>query len=116
MPGSASGLPDLLDASALVSERVRVSLLTPTVLLVVLGTASLVVAAALLASLRDSETRLMRTRGASTRQLAVLALADALLVVLLGAVGAVLLAPLAVGGRGPLGRPGPRRRQRCSPR
>ena len=72
----------------------RVSLLTPTVLLVVLGTASLVVAAALLASLRDSETRLMRTRGASTRQLAALALADALLVVLLGAVGAVLLAPL----------------------
>ena len=63
-------------------------------LLVVLGTASLVVAAALLASLRDSETRLMRTRGASTRQLAVLSLADALLVVLLGAVGAVLLAPL----------------------
>jgi len=89
-----SGLPDLLDTSALVSSRVRVSLLTPTVLLVVLGTASLVVAAALLASLRDSETRLMRTRGASTRQLAVLALADALLVVLLGAVGAVLLAPL----------------------
>ena len=36
----------------------------------------------------------MRTRGASTRQLAVLALADALLVVLLGTVGAVLLAPL----------------------
>ncbi|HET7821204.1 MAG TPA: FtsX-like permease family protein [Ornithinibacter sp.] len=90
----SSGLPDLLDASALVSERVRVSLLTPTVLLVVLGTASLVVAAALLASLRDSETRLMRTRGASTRQLAGLALADALLVVLLGAVGAVVLAPL----------------------
>lgn len=90
----SSALPDLLDASALVSERVRVSLLTPTVLLVVLGTASLVVAAALLASLRDSETRLMRTRGASTRQLATLSLADALLVVLLGALGAVLLAPL----------------------
>ncbi len=89
-----SDLPDLVDAAALVSERVRVSLLTPTVLLVVLGTASLVVAAALLASLRDSETRLMRTRGASTRQLAVLALADALLVVLLGTVGAVLLAPV----------------------
>ena len=63
-------------------------------LLVVLGTASLVVAAALLASLRDGETRLMRIRGASTRQLARLACADALLVVLLGAVGAVLLAPL----------------------
>jgi hypothetical protein len=45
----SSGLPDLLDTSALVSSRVRVSLLTPTVLLVVLGTASLVVAAALLA-------------------------------------------------------------------
>ena len=90
----SSALPALLDAAALVSARVRVSLLTPTVLLVVLGTASLVVAAALLASLRDSETRLMRTRGASTRQLAVLALADALLVVLLGTVGAVLLAPL----------------------
>ncbi|HSO65302.1 MAG TPA: FtsX-like permease family protein [Ornithinibacter sp.] len=90
----ASGLPDLLDRAALVSERVRVSLLTPTVLLVVLGTASLVVAAALLASLRDGETRLLRTRGASTRQLGVLALADAALVVVLGTVGAVLLAPL----------------------
>ena len=90
----ASSLPDLLDRAALVSERVRVSLLTPTVLLVVLGTASLVVAAALLASLRESETRLMRTRGASTRQLGILALADAALVVLLGTVGAVLLAPL----------------------
>ena len=90
----SSGLPALLDGAALVSERVRVSLLTPTVLLVVLGTASLVVAAALLASLRDSETRLMRTRGASTGQLAVLAMADACIVVLLGAVGAVLLAPL----------------------
>jgi len=89
-----SGLPALLTAAALVSERVRVSLLTPTVLLVVLGTASLVVAAALLASLRDSETRLMRTRGASTGQLAVLAMADALIVVLLGTVGAVLVAPL----------------------
>lgn len=89
-----SGLPDLLDRAALVSERVRVSLLTPTVLLVVLGTASLVVAAALLASLRDGETRLMRTRGASTGQLAGLALADAALVVVLGSVGAVLLAPL----------------------
>jgi hypothetical protein len=52
------------------------------------------VAAALLASLRDAETRLMRTRGASTRQLAVLALADAAVVVLLGTAGAVLLAPL----------------------
>ena len=90
----ASALPDLLDRAELVSERVRVSLLTPTVLLVVLGTASLVVAAALLASLRESETRLMRTRGASTRQLGLLALADATLVVLLGSVGAVLLAPL----------------------
>ncbi len=90
----STALPALLDAAALVSQRVRVSLLTPTVLLVVLGTASLVVAAALLASLRDSETRLMRTRGASTGQLAVLALADALLVVVLGTVGAVLLAPL----------------------
>ena len=89
-----SGLPDLLDRAALVSQRVRVSLLTPTVLLVVLGTASLVVAAALLASLRDGETRLMRTRGASTVQLAVLALGDATLVVVLGSVGAVLLAPL----------------------
>ena len=89
----ASSLPDLLDRAALVSERVRVSLLTPTVLLVVLGTASLVVAAALLASLRESETRLMRARGASTRQLGLLALADAALVVLLGSVGAVLLAP-----------------------
>lgn len=89
-----SGLPDLLERAEQVGARVRVSLLTPTVLLVVLGTASLVVAAALLAGLRDTETRLMRARGASPERLAGLALADALAVVLLGAVGAVLLAPV----------------------
>ncbi|PKW28005.1 FtsX-like permease family protein [Phycicoccus duodecadis] len=88
-----TGLPARLAAAELSRARVTVALLAPTVLLALLGTASLVVAASLLATLRDRETRLLRMRGASTRRLAVLALADAAVVVGVGSVLALLLAP-----------------------
>jgi hypothetical protein len=88
-----SPVPALLTQAALVAERIRVSLLVPTVLLAALGAVSLAVAAALLAGLRDGETRLLRTRGASTAQLALLALGEAVLVAVLAIVGTVLVAP-----------------------
>ncbi|MBD3785180.1 MAG: hypothetical protein IE926_19925, partial [Micrococcales bacterium] len=101
----ATGLPALLDAAGLVGDRVRVALLTPTVLLGLLGGVALVGAAALLASLRVGETRLLRTRGASTGRLAALALGDAVVVAAVGLVGAVFAAPalahLVAGEPGP---------------
>ncbi|MFQ6173000.1 FtsX-like permease family protein [Oryzobacter sp. R7] len=89
-----SSLPAVLDRAEVSGTRVRSALLAPTVLLVVLGASSLVVAAALLAALRDPETRLLRTRGASTGRLAALSAADAVAVVAVGAVGSLLGAPL----------------------
>ncbi|QKE85379.1 FtsX-like permease family protein [Arthrobacter sp. NEB 688] len=103
-PRVASDLPALVDSAAVVGDRVRVSLLTPAVLLVLLGSVALVGAAALLATLRDAETRLLRVRGASTRRLAGLAVGDALVVALVGVLGAVLGAPVVtrlVAGSGP---------------
>jgi hypothetical protein len=86
-------VPALLDRATVVAERTRVALLVPSVLLAVLGVVSLVVAAALLAGLRDGETRLMRTRGASTVQIGLLSLGESLSVALLGLLGTVLVAP-----------------------
>ncbi|GIL35691.1 FtsX-like permease family protein [Phycicoccus sp. DTK01] len=102
-PRVASDLPALVDGATVVGDRVRVSLLTPAVLLVLLGSVALVGAAALLATLRDGETRLLRVRGASTRRLAGLALGDAVVVAVVGVLGAVLVAPVvtrAVSGSG----------------
>ncbi len=102
-PAVRTDLPPRLDAAALVGDRIRVSLLTPTLLLVLLGAVALVGAAALLAALRDGETRLMRTRGASTPRLAAYALGDAVVVAVVGVAGTALLAPLlarVVGGEG----------------
>ncbi len=93
-PRVASELPALLSGAGGVGDRIRVSLLTPTVLLVLLGTVALVGSAALLAGLREGETRLLRTRGASTPRLVALALGDALGVVALGVAGTLVLAPL----------------------
>ncbi len=90
----ATRLPAIVERSSVSEARVRAALLAPTVLLVVLGTSSLVVAAALLAALRDPETRLLRTRGASTGRLTSLALADALAVVAVGSFGSLLVAPV----------------------
>ncbi len=102
-PRVASDLPALVDGAAVVGDRVRVSLLTPAMLLVLLGSVALVGAAALLATLRDGETRLLRVRGASTLRLAGLALGDAVVVAVVGVLGAVLGAPVvtrAVSGSG----------------
>ncbi|MGG5259397.1 FtsX-like permease family protein [Phycicoccus avicenniae] len=105
-PRVSTGLPALFDGAGLVGDRVRVSLLTPTVLLVLLGTVALVGSAALLASVRDTETRLLRTRGASTSRLAALALGDAAVVAVLGVAGTALAAPPVVrvvsGAAGPV--------------
>ncbi len=87
-------LPEVVERATVSEARVRAALLAPTVLLIVLGTSSLVVAAALLAALRDPETRLLRTRGASTARLTSLALADALAVVVVGSLGSLLAGPL----------------------
>lgn len=108
-PRVVTALPALFAEAGLVGDRVRVSLLTPTVLLVLLGTVALVGAAALLAGLRDTETRLLRTRGASTGRLAVFALGDAAVVAVLGVLGTVLVAPVVVhlvaGADGPVWSP-----------
>ncbi|QIM21304.1 FtsX-like permease family protein [Phycicoccus sp. HDW14] len=105
-PRVVTALPALVDEAGLVGDRVRVSLLTPTVLLVLLGTVALVGAAALLAALRDTETRLLRTRGASTARLAGFALGDAVVVAALGVLGTSLAAPvlahLVAGSDGPV--------------
>ena len=84
----------LFDRATEATQRVRVALLTPTLLLILLGGAALIVAAGLLASMRSAEITLMRTRGASGAQLGLLATADAALLVLVGALGAALAAPL----------------------
>ncbi|WP_299447328.1 FtsX-like permease family protein [uncultured Phycicoccus sp.] len=104
-PRVTTSLPGLVDAAGLVGDRIRVSLLTPVLLLALLGAVALVGSAALLATLRDGETRLLRTRGASTARLAALAAGDACAVALLGVLGTLLLAPgvtrLAAGLPGP---------------
>lgn len=94
-PRVQSALPTLLADAAGVGDRIRVSLLTPTVLVLLLGVVALVGAAALLATLRDGETRLLRTRGASTGRLARLALGEAAVVTGLAVVGTLVLAPAA---------------------
>lgn len=104
-PLFSSGLVDTrltehLATATLVSERIRATLLTPVVLLILLGASSLVMATRLLVGLRADETRLMRTRGMSGRQLGAVALADSAIVVLPGVVGALLLAPLLTGAIG----------------
>lgn len=93
----ATALPGIVERAVVSEARVRAALLAPTVLLVVLGASSLVVAAALLAALRNPETRLLRTRGASTARLGALSLVDALAVVLLGSVASLLAAPVLAG-------------------
>jgi hypothetical protein len=71
----------------------RSALLTPLLLIVVLGGYALVLVAALLNEDRRAQTALLRARGAARRQLAGLAVREATLVV----APAVLLAPLLTG-------------------
>ncbi len=85
----------LREAADLGTRTGRV-LLTPLVLLLLLGGAALALAATQLGMLRDPETRLLRARGASTGQLLGLALAEGLLLVAISALGGAALAPLLV--------------------
>lgn len=85
----------LREAADLGTRTGRV-LLTPLVLLLLLGGAALALATTQLGMLRDPETRLLRARGAGTGQLLGLALAEGALVVALSALGGAALAPLLV--------------------
>ncbi|HEX5595625.1 MAG TPA: FtsX-like permease family protein [Micromonosporaceae bacterium] len=75
----------------------RSALLTPVLLLVVLGGYALVLIAALLGEDRRAQNALLRARGAARRQLAGLAAREAALVVLPVAVAAPLLATQVLG-------------------
>ncbi|GAA4493936.1 ABC transporter permease [Actinoallomurus oryzae] len=91
-----SSVADLLtqvDRALLVS---RSTLLIPALQLVVLAVYTLMLVARLLAEHRRLEITLMRARGASTRQIAALAVGEGLLLGLPAAVAAPFLAPLLV--------------------
>ncbi|MBR7741858.1 hypothetical protein KC207_00940 [Phycicoccus sp. BSK3Z-2] len=79
-PRVVSDLPALLDSARGVADRTRVTLLTPTVLVVLLGLVALVGASGLLASLRTGDVRLLRLRGASSSRLGALALGEAIVI------------------------------------
>ncbi len=97
--GSAvrTDLPPLLARALSTSERVRLVTLTPTVLVLLLGAVALAVSAALMASVREEETRLLRARGGGHGQVALLALIEGMLLTLPAAVLAVLATILASG-------------------
>lgn len=73
-----TSLPALLSQAAATSERVALVTLTPTLLILLLGGVALAVAAALMASLREQETRLLRARGGGQGQVATLAVLEGL--------------------------------------
>jgi hypothetical protein len=91
---TTSDLPALLDEAADLSTRAQAVLLTPVFLLLLLGGTALAVSVSLLALLREAETRLLRTRGASTLQIARIALGEGLLLVGIAALAGLVLAPL----------------------
>jgi hypothetical protein len=88
-----TGLPGLLDRLSRADLVRRSTLVTPILLVVVLGGYALSLVAVLLAESRKSETALLRARGASRRQLAGLAAVEALALVL---PAALIGPPLAV--------------------
>ncbi|MBR7742888.1 hypothetical protein KC207_06235 [Phycicoccus sp. BSK3Z-2] len=98
-------VPAELDAARLVADRIRASLLTPVLLLALLGGTALVGSAGLLAGLREEETRLLRVRGASSTRLARLGLGEALAVAAVGVLVTLALAPGTT--RAVAGVPGP---------
>ncbi|GAA4602310.1 ABC-type lipoprotein release transport system permease subunit [Actinoplanes octamycinicus] len=89
----STGLPDLVDRLTKADLVRRSTLVTPVLLVVVLGGYALSLVAVLLAESRRSETALLRARGASRRQLGGLAAIEALGLVL---PGVLLGPPLAV--------------------
>ncbi|BCY07718.1 FtsX-like permease family protein [Actinoplanes sp. L3-i22] len=88
-----TGLPDLADRLDRADLVRRSTLVTPMLLVVVLGGYALSLVAVLLAESRRGETALLRARGASRRQLTGLAAVEALALVL---PAAAIGAPLAV--------------------
>ncbi len=84
--------PQLYAEASLISERTRIALLTPTILLMLLGSVALTMAGLQLAGLRAQETQLLRSRGASTSQIVGLAAIDAGMI----AIGAFVVAWLTV--------------------
>ncbi|MGA8046347.1 MAG: hypothetical protein WCA30_08775, partial [Dermatophilaceae bacterium] len=91
---TSSDLPALLDEAAELSTRAQAALLTPVFLLLLLGGTALAVSVSLLALLREGETRLLRTRGASTVQIARIAFGEGVLLVAVAVLAGALLAPL----------------------
>ncbi|WP_149100725.1 FtsX-like permease family protein [Actinoplanes teichomyceticus] len=86
-----TGLPQLADRLERADLVRRSTMVTPMLLIVVLGGYALTLVAALLAESRRGETALLRARGASRRQLAGLAAAEGLALV----VPAALIGPPA---------------------
>ncbi len=89
-----SNLGDVLRTAEGLGQRTGRVLLTPMLLLLLLGGAALALAAGQLAMLRDPESRLLRARGAGTGQLVALALVEGGVVIVASAIGALLIAPL----------------------
>ncbi|MEV0722390.1 FtsX-like permease family protein [Micromonospora purpureochromogenes] len=104
---SLTGLDRLIDRLGRADLVGRSALLTPLLLIVVLGGYALVLVAALLNEDRRAQTALLRARGAARGQLANLAVREATLVVLPAALLAPPLAGAALrgisGGEGPAG-------------
>ncbi|MFG1951245.1 FtsX-like permease family protein [Micromonospora sp. NPDC048830] len=105
---TVTGLDRLIDRLGRADLVGRSALLTPLLLILVLGGYALVLVAALLNEDRRAQTALLRARGAARGQLAGLAVREATLVVL---PAALLAPPLAgealrrIGGDGPAGLP-----------
>lgn len=95
--------PSRYAAALDVADRTRIALLTPTILLMLLGAVALSMSGLQLAGLREQETALMRARGAGTRQVAGLAAVDAALVAALALGLAIAAVPVLAG---PLARAG----------
>ncbi|MGN9803531.1 FtsX-like permease family protein [Micromonospora sp. L32] len=95
---SVTGLDRLIDRLGRADLVGRSALLTPLLLIVVLGGYALVLVAALLNEDRRAQTALLRARGAARNQLANLAVREATLVVLPAALLAPPLAGVALRG------------------
>lgn len=94
---TVSALPDTLSRASDASRNSSTALLTPTVLLLMLALAAIGLAGKLVATLRERETVLLRARGTSTGQVALLSALEGLLVALPSAAVALLLGPVIAG-------------------
>ena len=87
-------LPQLYAEAGAVADRTRIALLTPTILLMLLGAVALAMAGLQLAALRADDVALLRARGASSAQIVTLAGLDALLVAATSLTLALLVIPV----------------------